>query len=92
MTQQHTPSLVHVTDMAHSRSFPINGVPLKVRDVVAAFQGKPAGCPDMTNLTIRLVNYGDVTNELDRTLAHNDTITLFSNAVANGGVKGAVRS
>lgn len=83
--------IINVTDMAHTRSFPINGTPVTVKDVVADFLGQEPARLNITGKTIRLVNYGEVTNDLNRQLKNGDTITIFETGVANGGVKGAAQ-
>ena len=85
-------SLVHVADMAHSRSFPTNGETLSVREAVSQFLAIPTDQLEsaIEGSELRLVNYGLVNDQLDRELVANDVITIHSAAVAKGGVPGAV--
>lgn len=85
--------LVHIVDMGgDSKSYPINGEGLTPRTVIADFFGIDSDCVEdmLEEKTFRIVNRGQLRPEgLDRNMSHGETITVYSNAVATGGVKGA---
>jgi hypothetical protein len=86
-------SLAHVTNITSTRSFPINGGTLTVRQALADFYRVEADAVEATiaGKTVRIVNRGPVT-DLNVRLAENDTVTIFESEVATGGVKGAIGS
>lgn len=85
--------LVHVVEMGgDTRAFPINGGGLTAREVLADFFNDDDVEAIVSSKSVNLVNRGAIrADNLDRPLEHNDTITIYSQAVANGGVKGAGR-
>lgn len=86
--------LVHIVDMGgDSKSYPINGEGLTPRQVIADFFDYDPDSVDelLDEKTFRIVNRGQLrANGLDRNMPHGETITVYSNAVATGGVKGAM--
>lgn len=83
--------LVHIVDMGgESKAFPINGGGLTAREVIADFFESEHVEDLLAEKSFRLVNRGPITAaNVDRPLAHGDTITVYTNEVATGGVKGA---
>jgi len=92
----HNLGLVHIVDMGgESRSYPINGNGLTAREVIADFYRTDASDVEslLGNRTFKLVNRGEINaTNLDRSLDHGDTITVYTTQVATGGVKGATVS
>lgn len=86
------PSVVTVTDFTNTRVVPINGGGLTVLAALANFLGASESdvADQLGTRKARLLNYGDLNpTDFGRQLAHGDTITIYTNAVATGGVKGA---
>jgi hypothetical protein len=83
--------LVHIVDMGGDmKSYPVNGEGLTPRDVISSFYGTEDVEELLTTKTFRIVNRGVLNAAgLDRIMEHGETITVYSNEVATGGVKGA---
>lgn len=81
--------IVHIVDMAgDTRTFAINGG-ITPRFVIEEFFGGDAE-QLITQRTFKIVNRGPVrADNLDRNMEPGETITVYDNAVATGGVKGA---
>ena len=83
--------LVHIVDMGgDSRSYPVNGDGITAREVINDFFKVSDAETLLEERSFRVVNRGTLrADQLDNLMEHGETITVYSQEVANGGVKGA---
>ena len=84
--------IVHIAEMGgDTKAYPINGTGLTAREVLSDFYRGEDLDELLTVKRFNLVKRGRTLtmDNIDQPLEHGETITVYSQAVATGGVKGA---